>query len=233
MVLAALTSYTAKPMVSRSMPSFLSWRLFFCISAITTLHTSSSSSASSSFSLNCGLVQNVSADWRVRAVCCVSCFCFSSLPQGAFVAYTPASFLRLQRSWVNWKPFNAIIQNANWTSSAAKNTDLRSDGLTDVVPAASSSGATDPASLEHVDLPVALCAVRQGVRSHVADLHLVVVLLEVLKLHPGVTRVTQNVRQRSKGSRPTSRDPSLHPTPRFEHIVVIFWTLFAVTVFPQ
>lgn len=61
-----LTSYSAKPMVSKSMPSFLSFRLFFCIRAIITLHTSSSSSASSSCSLNCGLVQNVSADWRCR-----------------------------------------------------------------------------------------------------------------------------------------------------------------------
>lgn len=59
-----LTSYTANPMVSRSRPSFLSFRLFFCIRAMTTLHTSSSSSASSSCSLNCGLVQNVSADQR-------------------------------------------------------------------------------------------------------------------------------------------------------------------------
>lgn len=61
-----LTSYTAKPIVSRSRPSFLSFRLFFCIRAITTLQTSSSSSASSSSSLNCGLVQNVSADQRVE-----------------------------------------------------------------------------------------------------------------------------------------------------------------------
>lgn len=69
---------------------------------------------------------------------------------------------------------------------------VRSDGLTDVVPAASSGGATDPVSLKHADLPVALCVVGQGVRSHVADLHLVVVPLEVFKLHPGVTRVNYN-----------------------------------------
>lgn len=65
---SSLTSYTAKPMVSMSRPSFLSFRLFFCIRAITTLHTSSSSSVSSSFSLNCGLLQNVSADWRFRGI---------------------------------------------------------------------------------------------------------------------------------------------------------------------
>ena len=59
-----LTSNTAKPMVSKSRPSFLSFRLFFCIRAITTLHVSSSSSASTSSSLNCGLVQKVSADHK-------------------------------------------------------------------------------------------------------------------------------------------------------------------------
>lgn len=64
---------------------------------------------------------------------------------------------------------------------------LRSAGLTDVVPAASSGGAADPVSLKHADLPVALRVVGQVVRGHVADLHLVVVPLEVLKLHPGVT----------------------------------------------
>ena len=60
-------------------------------------------------------------------------------------------------------------------------------GLTDVVPATSDGGATDPVSLEHADLPVALCVVGQGVRGHVADLHLVVIPLEVLELHPGLT----------------------------------------------
>lgn len=59
-----LTSYTVKPMVSKSSPSFLFSRRFFCISAITTLHMSSSSSASCSLSLNCGLVQKVSAQPR-------------------------------------------------------------------------------------------------------------------------------------------------------------------------
>lgn len=66
---SSLTSYTAKPMVSKSSPSFLISRRFFCISAITTLHMSSSSSASCSLSLNCGLVQKVSADSRVSDGC--------------------------------------------------------------------------------------------------------------------------------------------------------------------
>ena len=60
-----------------------------------------------------------------------------------------------------------------------------SKDLTDVVPAASCGGATDPASLKKADLPVALGVVREGVRGHVADLHLVVVCLEVTELHPG------------------------------------------------
>lgn len=60
--------------------------------------------------------------------------------------------------------------------------------LTNVVPAASSGGAAGPSSLEHADLPVALCAVGQGVGGHVADLHPAVVPLEVLKLHPGVQK---------------------------------------------
>lgn len=64
--------------------------------------------------------------------------------------------------------------------------------LTDVVPAASGSGATAPASLEHVDLPVSLGAVRQVIRGHVADLHPVVVRLKVLKLHPGVTKPSKS-----------------------------------------
>lgn len=58
--------------------------------------------------------------------------------------------------------------------------------LTNVVSTASSSGATDPIALENVDLPVPLCVVIQSIRAHVADLYLVVVPLEVLKLHPGV-----------------------------------------------
>lgn len=62
--------------------------------------------------------------------------------------------------------------------------------LTNVVPAASSGGAAGPSSLELVDLPVALCAVGQGVGGHVADLHPAVVPLEVLKLHPGVQKNT-------------------------------------------
>lgn len=67
-------------------------------------------------------------------------------------------------------------------------------GLTDEVPAASSGGAADPVSLEHADLPVALRVVGQGVGGHVADLHLVVVLLEVLKLHPEVTNTISDMR---------------------------------------
>lgn len=58
--------------------------------------------------------------------------------------------------------------------------------LTNVVPAAPGGGATDPVPLENVDLPVAFRVVIQGVGAHVADLHLVIVPLEVLKLHPGV-----------------------------------------------
>ena len=71
-------------------------------------------------------------------------------------------------------------------------------GLTDEVPAASSGGAADPVSLEHVDLPVTLGAVRQGVGGHVADLHLVVVPLEVVKLHPGVTNTITVTSEYSK-----------------------------------
>lgn len=70
-----------------------------------------------------------------------------------------------------------------------------SASLTDVVPAASSSGTTDPVSLKHADLPVALCVVGQVIRGHVADLYLVVVSLEVLKLHPGVTNTITVISQ--------------------------------------
>lgn len=65
--------------------------------------------------------------------------------------------------------------------------------LTNVVPAASGGGATAPASLKHVDLPVSLGVVRQVIRGHVADLHAVVVRLKVLKLHPGVTKPSKSL----------------------------------------
>lgn len=58
--------------------------------------------------------------------------------------------------------------------------------LTNVVPAASSSGTPNPVSLKHIDCPLMFCVLSQGVRTHVANLHFVIVPLEVLKFHPGV-----------------------------------------------
>lgn len=55
---------------------------------------------------------------------------------------------------------------------------------TNVVPASSCCGATNPLSLEHVDLPAAFRVISQSIRGHVADLHLIVVPLKVLKFHP-------------------------------------------------
>lgn len=63
--------------------------------------------------------------------------------------------------------------------------------LTDEVPAASRRGAADPLALEQAHLPLSAGVVRQRVRRHVTDLHCVVVLLEVLELHPG--RKTQDI----------------------------------------
>ena len=60
--------------------------------------------------------------------------------------------------------------------------------LTYEVPAATGSGASDPVALEYVDGPLVLGVFSQRVRAQVADLHLVVVGLEVIELHPGLTK---------------------------------------------
>lgn len=57
--------------------------------------------------------------------------------------------------------------------------------LTRVVSAASGRAASDPAALVHRDGPLVDLVVLQGVGREVADLDLCVVLLEVLKGHPG------------------------------------------------
>lgn len=56
---------------------------------------------------------------------------------------------------------------------------------TNEVPAASSSGATDPVALKDVYIPEMLRVVTEGVGGHVADLHFVIVSFKVLKFHPG------------------------------------------------
>lgn len=91
-----------------------------------------------------------------------------------------------------------------------------SQDLTDVVPAASSGGAADPVSLKHVDLPVAFGAVRQRVGGHVADLHPVVVPLEVLKLHPAATK--QGIFQSRDHVRRDSRQSFSSDSPEFSII---------------
>lgn len=77
--------------------------------------------------------------------------------------------------------------------------------LTYEVPAAACGGATDPVALEHVHLPLPLGVVHQRVRRQVADLYLVVVGLEVLKLHPE----TSNHFDSEKSSLYTGLDPDL------------------------
>lgn len=83
--------------------------------------------------------------------------------------------------------------------------------LTDEVPASSSSRATNPAALKHVDLPMALRVFCQGVRGHVADLHPVIVGLEVIKLHPELLKKSTRSGVRFSQHYSLYLIPSIHP----------------------
>lgn len=61
--------------------------------------------------------------------------------------------------------------------------------LTDVVPAAASSGAPDPVALKQIDFPLLATVVWQRIRSQVTDLDFIVVGFEVPELHPATQQV--------------------------------------------